>query len=91
MELQIPSTSVWRVLRQRLSMKPYRIQLLQALGDGDREKRLKFCEFALHEQAQDENFLSRLIFSDEATFHISGQVNRHNVRIWGLEQPHHAL
>jgi hypothetical protein len=29
-----------------------------------------------------------LFFSDEATFHLSGKVNRHNVRIWALEQPH---
>jgi hypothetical protein len=25
-------------------------------------------------------------FSDEATFHLSGKVNRHNVRIWGTAQ-----
>jgi hypothetical protein len=29
----------------------------------------------------------RLIFN-EATFHINGKVNRHNVCIWGTEQPH---
>jgi hypothetical protein len=27
-------------------------------------------------------------FSDEATFHVSGAVNRRNVRIWGSENPH---
>ncbi|PNF27743.1 hypothetical protein B7P43_G12779 [Cryptotermes secundus] len=32
---------------------------------------------------EDELFLRRVIFSDEATFHLSGKVNRHNVRIWG--------
>ncbi|GBN90537.1 hypothetical protein AVEN_54331-1 [Araneus ventricosus] len=29
-----------------------------------------------------------LIFSDEAAFHLSGKVNRHNVRVWGTELPH---
>ncbi|GBN87611.1 hypothetical protein AVEN_135866-1 [Araneus ventricosus] len=29
-----------------------------------------------------------LIFSDETTFHLSGKVNRHNVRVWGAEFPH---
>ena len=24
---------------------------------------------------------------EESTFHISGKVNRHNVRIWGTENP----
>jgi hypothetical protein len=28
-----------------------------------------------------DGFVEGLIFSDEATFHISGKVNRHNVRI----------
>ncbi|KAJ4443335.1 hypothetical protein ANN_05003 [Periplaneta americana] len=31
----------------------------------------------------DDTFLTRVCFSDEATFHISGKVNRHNCRIWG--------
>ena len=34
------------------------------------------------------DFVERLIFCDEATFYISGKVNRHNVHIWGTEQPH---
>jgi hypothetical protein len=31
--------------------------------------------------------LSKILFSDEATFHVHGKVNRHNVRVWGPEQP----
>jgi hypothetical protein len=31
--------------------------------------------------------LRTFAFSDEAIFHTSGKVNRHNVRIWGLENP----
>ena len=27
-------------------------------------------------------------FSDEATFHLSGLVNRQNMRFWGTENPH---
>ncbi|XP_033610354.1 uncharacterized protein LOC117282915 [Cryptotermes secundus] len=34
---------------------------------------------------EDELFLPRVIFSDEATFHLTGKVNRHNARIWGLQ------
>jgi hypothetical protein len=30
----------------------------------------------------------KLVFSDEATFHISEKVKRHNVMIWGTENPH---
>ncbi|GBL94432.1 hypothetical protein AVEN_12207-1 [Araneus ventricosus] len=31
------------------------------------------------------------MFSDEAAFHLSGIVNRHITRIWGLENPHSVL
>jgi hypothetical protein len=31
------------------------------------------------------------MFSDEATFHVSGAVNRHNVRIWRSQQPHSVM
>jgi hypothetical protein len=38
-----------------------------------------------------ENFKSdiseRLVFNDESTFHISGKINKRNVRIWGSENP----
>ena len=27
------------------------------------------------------------VFSDEATFHVSGKVNKHNIQIWGSENP----
>ncbi|KAJ4451079.1 hypothetical protein ANN_02517 [Periplaneta americana] len=36
----------------------------------------------------DPDFMSKIFFSDEATFHVSGKVNRHNVRIWGSQNPH---
>jgi hypothetical protein len=36
-------------------------------------------------------FCGKLIFSDEATFNISGKVNRHNAHIWGTEQPHEQI
>jgi hypothetical protein len=36
---------------------------------------------------QDEHFLHN-VFSDEATFHLSGKLNRHSCRIWGSEIPH---
>ena len=32
-----------------------------------------------------------ILFSDEATFHICGMVNRHNCRIWGNERPDDTL
>jgi hypothetical protein len=35
--------------------------------------------------------LTRVCFSDEGTFHTSEEVNRHNVRMWGVENPRVVL
>ena len=32
-----------------------------------------------------------MCFSDEATFHVSGKVNKHNIRIWGSQNPCEVL
>ena len=89
-ELGIPQPTVWCVLRRRLLFKPYRLQLVQALRPNDKRKRVEFCNCML-QNMEDDTFLSRLIFSDEATFHLSEKVNRHNVRIWGLQNPQEPL
>ena len=49
--------------------------------------RVQFATTMLQNSAQDNGYLQRLCFSDEATFYVSGVVNRHNVRIWGKENP----
>ena len=84
----ISKSSVQRVIKKRLKLFPYKIQLVQALKPGDYEQREQFARTLLTNIEQDPDFLNRILFSDEATFHVSGVVNRHNVRIWGAENPH---
>ena len=38
---------------------------------------------------EDNDYLKKIVFSDEATFHISGRLNRHNCRICGSCLPDH--
>ena len=40
---------------------------------------------------KDDDLLAKIIFSDEANLHLSGKVNRYNVRIWRSENPHATL
>ncbi|PNF32531.1 hypothetical protein B7P43_G02454 [Cryptotermes secundus] len=49
-------------------------------------RRVEFCD-AMLRNMEDDRFLPHLIFSDEATFHLSGKVYRHNVRIWRTQNP----
>ncbi|PNF17518.1 hypothetical protein B7P43_G16941, partial [Cryptotermes secundus] len=60
-ELAIPQSTVWRVLTVRLHLKPYRLQLVQALTNDDKRKWMEFCDSML-EMMEDETFISRLIF-----------------------------
>ena len=39
----------------------------------------------------EEDYLKTVLFSDKATFHLSGKVNRHNERIWGTEDSHKII
>ena len=55
--------------------------MVLAFPSGNRAKRVEFG-YAIFRDMEDDNFLPRLIFSDEATFHICGKVDRHNVQIW---------
>lgn len=40
---------------------------------------------------EEESLISKLICSDEATFHLLGHVICHKVHIWELENPHVAV
>ena len=41
----------------------------------------------MQKKLEEDEFNERLMFSDEATFLTNGKVNRHNVCIWGKENP----
>ena len=86
-ELDVPKITVWKVLRKRLCFKPYKVRLVQAITPADKVKRRDFCE-EMQLKMEENYFVERLIFCDEATLHISGKVNGHSVRTWGTEQPH---
>ena len=62
--------------------------MLQALQPNNMPRKKEFAVNMLQRISEDEAFLKRVCFSDEATFHVSGKLNKHNVRIWGLENPH---
>ena len=86
----IPPTTFWRVVRICFVMKPYKLQVVQAVIAADKRKRKQFG-VDMQEKLEEDEFNERLVFSNEATFHTNGKVNRHNVRIWGEENPHATI
>ena len=65
-----------------------KVQLLQALKPEDKPRRKEFAVTMLHRLDSVPEFLKRVCFSDESTFHVSGLINRQNSRIWGSQNPH---
>lgn len=87
-ELTIKRTTLRRILHKDLSMTPYKVQLVQELKPRDHPMRFRFAKWANNQLAADVEFHRKIIFSDEAHFHLSGYVNKQNCRIWGTENPH---
>ncbi|GFW14149.1 DUF4817 domain-containing protein [Trichonephila clavipes] len=84
----MPRSAIHYALHKRLRLTAYNVQILHAIKPDDYAKRYGFAVDMLHRLDADEHFLNRTLFSDESTFHVSGMVNKHNVRFWGSEQPH---
>ena len=50
--------TVWRVLRRRLVIQPYKLHTVQALRADDRTKRVEFSDVILRD-VEDDNFSPR--------------------------------
>jgi transposase-like protein len=61
-ELQVPESTVRKILRKRLQLHPYKLQLIQRLKPNDPAKRLAFCEEVLGMMERDEGLSKRIIF-----------------------------
>ena len=59
----------------------------QTLNTGDKEQRLTFSSWLKEKTDADPDFLNRIIFSNEAHFHLNGAVNTQNCRVWALDPP----
>ena len=82
-EVDVSKSSVHNLMRKRLQLYPYRLQLLQSLEPGDKPQRLQFAHWLLNNQ----NILSNILWSDEAYFTLYGVINTHNCRIWSDCKP----
>lgn len=83
----VSQTSVCRIL-QKGKFHPYHISLHQELSNEDFERRLAFCTWAHLELEENNRFFENVLWSDEATFRSNGDVNKHNLHYWSLNNPH---
>lgn len=75
------------IMRRFLKMFPYKISIHQKLTEAAMAKRKEFCEKVYSMIENEELDVDKIIFSDEAHFHLDGYVNKQNYRYWGTQPP----
>ena len=83
----VSSTSVRRILKA-FKWKVYIARLLHAINDDDPDRRIQFCEWFQQMVNEAEEFVTKIVWSDEAQFNLNGTVNRHNCVYWAPENLH---
>lgn len=83
----ISYTSVQRILK-KAGMHNYKFQNVQALVDEDFQRRELFCTQLMDKLDDDNSFLERIIWTDEAKFSRDGIINSRNNHFWSNQNPH---
>lgn len=79
--------TILRILHDQ-QLYPFHIQRVQALLPRDFPQRLVLCDWFRQKITQNEQFLSYILFTDEANFSRHGIMNFHNNHLWSEENPH---
>lgn len=82
----ISFSSVQKILKTN-KFHPYKLHLVQELSEDDFDRRVEYCDTVMQKLDIDENFSNSIVFSDEATFMLNGDVNKQNCRYWSDNNP----
>jgi hypothetical protein len=74
-----------------LKLKACRHHLLQMLTEDDFDRRVEFSEWVLICCEAEPDFPRRILWTDEASFKLSGRINRHNSVYWSDCNPHEVI
>ena len=86
-ETAISRTTVRRILLDDIGAFPYKIQMQQSQSPANQKKRVEYATYLSLKIEQELLRITDIHWSDEANFHLSGHVNRQNMRFWALEKP----
>ncbi|GFW06277.1 uncharacterized protein TNCV_37511 [Trichonephila clavipes] len=89
--LDLPRSTVQKIMRNILRYYPYKLQFVQELLPHDFETRHLFSLQFLARLEVDPEWPWNILSTDEAHFHLDGSVNTHNCRIWETDNPHSTL
>lgn len=89
-EIGVSDWSVRKILKAE-KYHPYKPVYNQFLCDGDEDRRLQFCQVMQVKFNRDPALLRKLSFSDECVFSLTGNVNKHSVHFWSVENPKYRI
>ncbi|GFX97126.1 uncharacterized protein TNCV_556161 [Trichonephila clavipes] len=89
--LDLPCSTVQKIMRNILRYYPYKLQFVQELLPRDFETLHLFSLQFLARLEVVPEWPWNILWTDEAHFHLDGSVNTHNCRIWETDNPHCTL
>lgn len=84
-QLTMPHTTVHKMLCELLKFKAYMVQLLLEIKLNGWPQNIEFAAYLIDRYENDYAWNKFILYSDEATFHVSEFLNIHNCRIWDTE------
>ncbi|GBN55605.1 hypothetical protein AVEN_170805-1, partial [Araneus ventricosus] len=85
--LDMPVSTVRKILRNILQYYPFKITHIQGLGPSDLPKQETFALQSLARMEEDNAWPWNILCIDETHVHLQGSVNTQNFRIWARENP----
>lgn len=86
--LNIPKTTLHRVLKEDLRLRPYKFMKRHKIPPGSAQKRKSDAMSLLAVFDDNPQILSCLWCTDEAHFELKHSINHQNDRHWSSHQPH---
>lgn len=86
-KLNMNHSTVYKALNSFLKYCAYKLQIIKKITPKyEWILQKEFSINMLDYLNNDDSYYTENIFSDEATFHLSGKVYKENVRVWGTEK-----
>ncbi|GFW21088.1 uncharacterized protein TNCV_2703281 [Trichonephila clavipes] len=89
--LDLPRSTVQKIMRSILRYYPYKLQFVQELLPHDFKTQHLFSLQFLARLEVYPVWPWNILWTDEAHFHLDGSVNTHNCRIWETDNPLSSL
>lgn len=81
-QLNISKSSLHRILKKMHKFHPYKMILVQMLGEDDFERRSEYCDWFIGKNQRNPQFAENILYTDECTFHSNGMTCTQNMRYW---------